>query len=95
MEYMIVLKEKDFNEMKKLLANKPHHIGIFEQFEYYNGMYYLEITKLEFCVLLLRLKKESSRAGVTKRLYELGDMQDRNFRIYLDAVARDLATNTF
>lgn len=90
MEYIIVLDLKCFEELKKVLQNKPSYKRMILEFDIYQDRYYIEISRVEFCVLILGVKKNVPASIILRRLYELGDLQDEDFRSYLKLIQKDL-----
>lgn len=90
MEYLIVFTEKEFNDMKETLDCKAPQAKISERFEYFNGMYSLSLSRIEYCVLVINLKCWKRHGAACRRLFELGDAQDGDFRRKLAQIDSDL-----
>lgn len=90
MEYIIAFDENEFKELKELAQINTDLDRIIAGFEHDHELYHTEKSKMEYCLLLLQIKKLKRRSRLVSRLMDLGNAQDNDFRSYLDSVERDL-----
>jgi len=98
MEYLIVFDEEEFKDMKEVLESKATYNRISERFEHFGGKYSLTLSRIEFCVLVINMRCWKRQGAACRKLFQLGDAQDENFRYFLQQVETDLGRggmNTF
>lgn len=76
--------------MKEVIERKAIHNKISERFEFYNGFYSLTLSRIEYCVLVINLKCWKRHGAACRKLFQLGDAQDGDFRRKLAQVDADL-----
>lgn len=100
-EYLLIFNEKEFTEFNEI-ANE---FGLETQFmrdmipsfyidkskcETEGNCYVLDMPRIDYCMLLAKLKALKPRSHLVRRINELGFTQDAEFRQYFESLERDL-----
>jgi hypothetical protein len=96
MDLIVALDKKEYNELLELNQKSTGRLDAalekLDQTE--DGGYWCDLSRIEYALLIIHIKKIQKNHGLCRRLLTLAELQDPDFRNYLDSVERDIARYT-
>lgn len=81
-KYYLILNESEFQEFKHLALTCNDFLlkSKLAMFQQESGHHFLNVSKTEFCMILIEIKNLRSKSPLVPRMIELGQNQDSGFR---------------